>query len=254
VSWNVNGIRSIMKKDFITWLKKTDADLICLQEVRALEEQVPPELTETISDLGYNCYWSPAEKKGYSGVACFSKLKPIAVQTKFGVEEFDLEGRLQGIEFEDRIVFNGYFPNGGASPERLAYKMRFYNWFSELCAEWKNKGKHVIVCGDLNTCHTEMDIARPKANTKKSGFLVEERQWITGFLEGGYLDAYRFLYPEKLDVYSWWSNRGGARERNVGWRIDYWFVSNGLKLEIENAEVNSQDLGSDHCPISLYLK
>jgi exodeoxyribonuclease III len=253
VSWNVNGIRSVMKKDFMNWLQSTDADLVCLQEVRALEEQVPSELVEKLKDMGYQSFWSAAEKKGYSGVASFTKVKPVAVHSKFGVEEFDLEGRLQGIEFEDTIVFNGYFPNGGASAERLAYKMRFYAWFKELCQEWSDKGKHVVVCGDLNTCHTEIDIARPKANKKKSGFLMEERDWMTEFLAGGFADAFRQLYPTKLDVYSWWSNRGGARERNVGWRIDYWFISNSLKESLVEAEVNTLDLGSDHCPITLYL-
>lgn len=246
VSWNINGIRSVLKKGFEEFLNKTNFDVLCLQETRALEQQVPSEVW---NPLGYHSYWFPAEKKGYSGVATWSKKKPLRVHYGMGQERLDREGRLLTLEFEDHVVINGYYPNGSSSDERLAYKMEFYEAFLEYSESWKIKGKSVISCGDFNTCHQEIDIARPKVNRKRSGFLIEECEWLDKYLSRGYTDTFRLLHPNKGDSYSWWSNRGGARERNVGWRIDYIFVSEEMNERVQEADIWSDVFGSDHCPV-----
>ncbi len=248
ISWNVNGIRSCLKKGFEDWVDEKAPDVLCLQETRALEEQVKEDVW---NPKGYSSYWYPAEKKGYSGVSVWTKAKPVAVSYGLGIEEFDREGRILILEFEDWVLYNGYFPNGGASEERLDYKMRFYDAFLKHSNEWKGKGKTVVTCGDFNTCHKEIDIARPKANAKKSGFLPKERKWMDDYVEQGYLDTFRVFNPDKVDCYSWWSNRGGARERNVGWRIDYFFIDEKSKYRLKNAFILSDVLGSDHCPVGI---
>ena len=248
LSWNVNGIRACVKKGFWQWLDTRQPDILCLQETRALEEQVDEK---TWNPPGYYAYWCPAEKKGYSGVATWSKQKPIAVHYGMDIPEFDVEGRMITLEFEDFVVTNGYYPNGGASTDRLAYKMKFYDAYLNYSKAWEAKGKAVLACGDFNTCHKEIDIARPKENSKKSGFLPEERAWMDHYLEQGYVDTFRAFHPEQTGAYSWWSNRGGARERNVGWRIDYFFVDAPNQARVKNAFILPEVLGSDHCPIGV---
>ena len=249
-SWNVNGIRSAAKKGFQDWFAKCRGDIICLQETRALEDQVEPEI---YSPEGFHSYWNPAEKKGYSGVAVFSKKEPLDVKTGFGVEEFDSEGRILQLEYEDFVLFNIYFPNGSASDERLEYKMRFYDTFFKASKALVKKGKNVIACGDYNTCHKEIDIARPKANETRSGFLPMEREWMDKYVESGFVDTFR-IFNQEADQYSWWSQRGGARQRNVGWRIDYFFVNESFKEKVKDGFIHQETMGSDHCPIGIDLK
>ena len=246
VSWNINGIRSVLKKGFEEFLNERDFDVLCLQETRALEEQVPPEIW---NHQEYHCFWYPAEKKGYSGVSTWSKIKPNEVHFGMGISEFDQEGRILTLEFDDYVLINGYYPNGGSNDERLQYKMRFYDEFLKFCENWRQRGKEVIACGDFNTCHKEIDIARPKVNRKKSGFLPMECEWMDQYVDAGYVDTYRSLHPHIIDKYSWWSNRGGARGRNVGWRIDYFFISVDLEVKLKAAEIWDDVFGSDHCPI-----
>jgi exodeoxyribonuclease-3 len=248
VSWNVNGIRSLAKKGFSEWLKDSMPDILALQEVRALEEQIPAEVLDFPE---YKRYWSSAEKKGYSGVGVYTKEEPLEVIRDLGIEEFDREGRMLLLVFADFVLYNIYFPNGSSSDERLSFKMRFYDAWLEHAQQWKEQGKEVICCGDFNTCHKEIDIARPKANAKRSGFLPEERAWMDKLVDSGFVDSFRYIHPDAKDRYSWWSNRGGARERNVGWRIDYFFVSEQAEKNIQDAEIWDQVMGSDHCPIVL---
>lgn len=250
ISWNINGIRSVLKKGFEDFLTQKDFDFLCLQETRALEDQVPKGIWHPES---YHAYWYPAEKKGYSGVSTWSKQKPLAVHYGMGIDEFDSEGRLLTLEFEDYVVINGYYPNGGTGQERLDYKMRFYEAYLKYSNSWVQQGKQVISGGDFNTCHKEIDIARPKQNRKKSGFMPMECEWMDQYLAEGYVDSFRHLHPDQEGAYSWWSNRGGARERNVGWRIDYFYVSEQLAPSIQKAEIWADVLGSDHCPLYLEL-
>ncbi len=250
ISWNVNGIRSVLKKGFAEWLRENDPDILCLQETRALEDQVPEEIW---NPSGYTSYWNPAEKKGYSGVSIWTKIKPE--QVIYGLEnvDYDREGRIIQLIFKDWVLINGYFPNGGNGPDRLQYKMEFYDVFLEVSNRWVSKGYKVISCGDYNTCHKEIDIARPKENRKVSGFLPEECAWMDKYVDEGYTDTFRYFYPEAKEEYSWWSNRGGARERNVGWRIDYFFISNNGLSWLKGAGIQQKDEGSDHCPIYLSI-
>jgi len=249
-SWNVNGIRAIAKKGFFDWVKQADPDIFCLQETKADENQLPFDLK--LID-GYQSFFSSSNgKKGYSGVATYSKIKPLNVSYGMGIEEFDREGRIVATEFEKFILFNVYFPNGKASSERLDYKMRFYDAFLNYVNKLMTKGKSVVFCGDVNTAHKAIDLARPKDNEDVSGYLPIERKWMDRLVESGFVDTYRLINNDKVE-YSWWSQRSGSRARNVGWRIDYFFVSSNLKDKIKNAQIHPQVMGSDHCPISLTL-
>lgn len=250
ISWNVNGIRAVLKKGFLEWFKKTDPDILCIQETKAWEEQLPGEL---INVPGYNSYFCQGVKKGYSGTAIYTKEKPLNVERGFGIEEFDGEGRILIAEYKNFILMNIYFPNGKQSPERLNYKMNFYETFRKYTNKLKAKDKKIIICGDVNTAHKEIDIARPKENEKISGFLPEERAWIDKFLADGYFDTLR-MFTEEGDIYTWWDVITRARERNVGWRIDYFYISENLKKNVQNAFVLSDVMGSDHCPIGIELK
>jgi len=251
LSWNVNGIRSVHRKDCFLPLLRDDApDILCVQETKAQEEQLPRELREV---PGYHVYFSSAEKKGYSGVALYTKEKPIKVSHGLGVERFDREGRTLVAEYQNFILFNIYYPNGKASPERLAYKMEFYDVFLDHIDSLKEQGKKLVICGDVNTAHTEIDLARPKANEKISGFLPEERAWIDKLLSHGYLDTFR-MFVTGGGNYSWWSMRSGARQRNVGWRLDYFFVNEEFKNAVNNAFILTEVMGSDHCPVGLELE
>ncbi|PID62422.1 MAG: exodeoxyribonuclease III [Ignavibacteriae bacterium] len=250
LSWNVNGIRAIAKKGFHEWFNKANPDVLCLQETKAWEEQLDESLTNID---GYHSYFSEAYRKGYSGVVTYTKEKPIDVKKGIGIEEFDREGRFVITEFKNFILFNIYYPNGKARKERLEYKMAFYEAFQKYVVDLKNKGKNIIICGDVNTAHKEIDLARPKPNSKVSGFLPEERAWMDRFFADGFLDTLR-MFNENPEVYTWWDMITRARDRNVGWRIDYFFISENLKNNITNAYTLPDVMGSDHCPVGIEIK
>jgi len=249
-SWNINGIRAATKKGLFDWVKQTSLDILCLQETKADESQLTFDIKfiDGFTSLFANCQ----SKKGYSGVATYTKIAPSHHSCNIGIESFDREGRILITEYEKFTLFNVYFPNGKASPERLDYKMKFYDAFLEYIENYRKKGKSVIFCGDVNTAHKPIDLARPKENEDISGFLPQEREWMDKVISIGFIDTFRFINPEKI-VYSWWSQRSGARARNVGWRIDYFFVSPDLRNNIVSADIHPEVMGSDHCPISLIL-
>jgi len=250
-TWNVNGIRAVQKKGFLDWLNSTQPDILGIQETKAHPDQLDDALK---APPGYHTYWAAAERKGYSGVALYSKTEPKSVQIGLGIEEYDVEGRTIVAEYDDFVFITAYFPNGSRDHSRVPYKMAYKTAFLQYCENLRAEGKSVIFCGDVNTAHQPVDLARPKQNEKTTGFLPEERVWIDQAIETGYLDIYRKLNPEKEGAYSWWSYRGGAREKNVGWRIDYFFISPDLEERVETAEIHADVMGSDHCPISLTLK
>jgi exodeoxyribonuclease-3 len=249
-SWNINGLRAILKKGFLEWVQKESPDILCIQETKLQENQ----LEENIKNVeGYYSYFSFAEKKGYSGVATYTKQKPIEVKYGLGIERFDSEGRIVITEFKSFTLLNIYFPNGQMNEERLNYKMEFYDALLEHCNNLVRQGKRLIICGDYNTAHTEMDIKNAKGNEKTSGFLDIERAWIDKLIANGYTDTFRYINPEKIK-YSWWSYMFKSRERNVGWRIDYHFASNNLLSDVKGAEILNEVMGSDHCPVVVELK
>ncbi len=250
ISWNVNGIRAIAKKGFSESLLAFDADIICLQETKALPEQLDQEITEI---PGYRSYFHSADRKGYSGTAVYSRVEPLKVSYGLGEDLFDHEGRTIEMDFGDFILYNIYFPNGGQGPERLAFKLAFYDCFLARIKGQMKDGRNIIICGDVNTAHREIDLANPKANAGISGFLPEERAYMDLFAEAGLVDTYRMLYPDKDKMYTWWSYKTFARNRNVGWRIDYFFVSESLKQRVMESGILSEIEGSDHCPIFLEL-
>lgn len=251
ISWNVNGLRAIVKKDKWNQLFELDPDIICLQETKAHPEQLPPEIQ---NPQGYHGYFDHSKmRKGYSGVAIFSKIKPERVEYSLGKPELDKEGRMIIAYFKDFVLLNGYFPNGGEDPARLKYKLEFYDQFLKFIEKLRKSGKKIVFCGDVNTAHNEIDLARPKENSDHTGFLRIERDWLDKVVAKGYIDTFRHLYPEKVK-YSWWDMKTFARERNVGWRIDYFFVSADLKDKIKKAEILNDVFGSDHCPVVLELK
>lgn len=251
VSWNVNGLRSVHRNGFwLPFLKGTKPDVICLQEVKAETDQLPEDVREP---GGYSSFFSPCQiKKGYSGVALYSRVEPLSVIYGMGIQEFDQEGRLIGAEYEDFWVLNIYFPNGGRSPERLDFKLRYYAAFLAFCEELR-KDKPVIFCGDVNTAHFPIDLARPKENQNTTGFLPVERAWMDELVEAGYTDTFRHFHPKQAEAYSYWDTFTHARERNVGWRIDYFFVVDEYLKHVRKAEIHSDVFGSDHCPVSITL-
>ena len=246
ISWNVNGLRAVHKKGFLDWFNDESPDIMCLQETKAHEEQLP-EVVRAID--GYSSYFSTPEKKGYSGVGLYTKTEPASVQFGFG-DRFDSEGRTIIADFGEFVLFNIYFPNGKRSAERLQYKMDFYDAFLGYAEKIKRSGKHVVVCGDVNTAHTDIDLARPKENGKISGFLPQERAWIDQFLAKGYKDTLR-IFNQEPGNYSYWDQMTKARDRNVGWRIDYFFVDQDFANRLTDAFILSDVLGSDHCPIGI---
>lgn len=250
ISWNVNGLRAVYKKGFVDWVLKEQPDILCVQETKASVNQIPDDLKKIKS---YKSFFVSADKKGYSGVGLFTKENPINIQKGIKNIKFDSEGRIIIVEFQTFILFNVYFPNGKASNERLKYKLDFYNSFLKYLNKLKIEGKKIVICGDVNTAHKEIDLSRPKENETVSGFLPEERAWIDKFLSNGYLDSFR-LFNTNGGHYSWWDYKTKARERNVGWRIDYFFVSNNLKQNIASAFILKDVMGSDHCPIGIELK
>ena len=249
LSWNVNGIRAADKKGLYDWFKKDSPDVLCLQEIKAQPEQVPPYLRNM---PGYIIYWNSAERKGYSGVVTFTKVQPTEIKNGFGIDKFDKEGRILITEFPSFILFNIYFPNGKQSQERLDYKLDFYDTFLAYADNLKVKGKNIVVCGDFNTAHKEIDLARPKENEKISGFLQIERAWIDTFIDHGYVDTFRHFNKEP-DQYTWWDLKSRARERNVGWRIDYFFVNKEFLPHLKKAFIMHDVMGSDHCPIGIEI-
>ncbi|MDR2427152.1 MAG: exodeoxyribonuclease III [Endomicrobium sp.] len=247
ISWNVNGVRAVYKKDFAKWFKSENADIVCLQETKAEKEQFPKELAEA---EGYNFYCSCAQKKGYSGVAAWSKIKPLSIETSIENEKFDSEGRVLKLEFDNFVLFNIYFPNGGASKERLDYKLDFYDYFIKYLRKYGKK--NVIICGDYNTAHHEIDLARPKQNEGVSGFMPIERKKLDDLEQSGFVDSFRHFNRE-AENYTWWDYKTAARTRNVGWRIDYFYVSKSALKYLKMADILSSVQGSDHCPISITI-
>jgi exodeoxyribonuclease-3 len=248
-SWNVNGIRAVEKKGFIDWLKSSNADILCIQETKANEDQLSDDLREI---KGYKSFFNSAEKKGYSGTAVYYKKEPKKIWTGLSEERFNSEGRVIAMEYDDFILFNIYFPNGQMSDERLNFKMEFLDCFLKDVNDFVSKGKNVIVCGDYNIAHNEIDLKNPKANSKRSGFLPIEREWMDKYISNGYVDTFRFFYPEEVK-YSWWSYKFKARENNAGWRIDYFFVSKNFIENISDPEIHNDVFGSDHCPVSIKI-
>ncbi len=250
ITWNVNGIRALARKGGLDWIRDQQADVICLQEVKASQEQIDQD--ELVKFTGYDIYWHPAARPGYSGVVTFSRHKPTEFRCGLGAGRFDHEGRVIQTQFRDTILFNIYFPNGKRDHTRLAYKLDFYAHLLEKCNQMHTQGAKIILCGDFNTAHKEIDLANPKENANTSGFLPEERAWIDRYLENGFLDIYRQLYPDRVQ-YTWWTYRFGARSRNIGWRLDYFLLSEALVSSVRNVTVHDQILGSDHCPVSLTI-
>jgi len=249
-SWNVNGIRAGQKKGFLDWLATEQPDVLTVQETKAHPDQLDEVLR---NPEGYHSYWVSAEKKGYSGVALYSKIEPNDVKLGLGIEKFDSEGRTIIAEYDDFVLMSTYLPNGGRDHKRVPYKMEYKEAFLDYANKLREAGKSVVFVGDINTAHNEIDLARPKQNKKTTGFLREERDWIDKVVEQGYIDIYRDLNPDLEGAYSWWSNRSGAREKNIGWRIDMFFISPDLRDKVETAEIHADVMGSDHCPISLTL-
>ncbi|MFP4522662.1 MAG: exodeoxyribonuclease III [Fibrobacterota bacterium] len=247
LSWNVNGLRAALRKDFLEWLSGCGADIVCLQETKSLEEQLPKK---ALSPSGYDFHITPADRKGYSGVAVYYLKKPLRIENGFGKKKFDIEGRVQKLIYSDFSLYNVYFPNGGASPERLAYKLDFYSEFFKLVKKEASNSGNVIVCGDVNTAHKEIDLARPRENSNNSGFLPQEREALTEFFKSGFIDTFREFHDED-GAYSWWDYKTRARERNVGWRLDYFIISPGLREKLRDAFILGDVPGSDHCPVGI---
>ena len=251
VSWNVNGIRAVWKKGFGDWFKAEKADVVCLQETKAQPDQLEPE---ALNPHGYHGEFHWGEKKGYSGVATFSKVPPTKVERGFAIKEFDNEGRVLATKHGDITLFNIYFPNGKSREERLKFKMDFYESFlKKVIPRYRSRGDDkIVICGDVNTAHKDIDLARPKENRKISGFLPEECEWMDRLLADGFVDTFR-EFEKGPEHYSWWDQQSRARDRNVGWRIDYFFISQNLRPRLKKAFIQSQTMGSDHCPVGIEL-
>ena len=249
ISWNVNGIRAVHTKEALKWIDERQTDILCLQEIKALPEQIPEGLFEKeYSELQVNS----AEKKGYSGTATFSMLESDENSTANHIDTMN-EGRIVETHYDDIVLFNVYFPNGQKNQERLDYKMKFYDDLLAHCEKLREEGKSIVICGDVNTAHKEIDLKNPKANSKKSGFLPIECEWMDKLVDHGYVDTFRYVNGDEADRYSWWSYRSNARLNNVGWRIDYFFISEDLCENLEDAFILDYITGSDHCPVGIRL-
>lgn len=247
-SWNVNGIRAAERKGFIDWLQKENPDVICIQETKAQPEQ----LSDKLLNIGeYKSYFMSAERKGYSGVAIYSKIEPKNIYN-LGIKEFDNEGRVIIAEFDNFILLNAYFPNSQEKGKRIDYKIAFCDAILEYANNLVKNGKNILICGDYNIAHTEIDLARPKQNEENPGYLPEERAWMTKYLSNGYIDIFRHFYPDTIK-YSWWSYRGRARENNVGWRIDYFTCNKDFIKNVKSTDILTDIEGSDHCPLSIEI-
>lgn len=251
VSWNVNGIRACVNKGFVDFLDQYEPDIICLQEIKAMPDQFP---TELLDKKKYNFFINSAERRGYSGTAILTKTMPTKVIDGIGIKKFDCEGRTQILEFKNFVIFNCYFPNGQRDHARVEFKLEYYKKILSLYKKYVKAGHNVIITGDFNTAHTEIDLANPKANKKTTGFLPLEREWIDKYLKAGMIDSLRFFHPTKEGIYSWWTYRGDCRARNIGWRIDYFMVSKSMKSKLKSCDHLPNVLGSDHCAIVLKLK
>jgi exodeoxyribonuclease III len=248
-SWNVNGIRAAAKGGFLKWLSEENPDIVCLQETRALREDLDDLL---ISPFGFNSYWHSAQKKGYSGVGVYSKDKPLRITDGIGDKVFDEEGRTQILEYKDFVLLNCYFPNSRRDHSRLGYKLDFCDALLKLTDKFVREKKNVVICGDFNIAHKEIDLANPKTNVDNAGFLPQERDWMEKFVKAGYLDTFR-EFNKEAGHYTWWSNRPGVRERNIGWRLDYFAINSKFRTKLKSAEIHSDVFGSDHCPVSIEL-
>lgn len=246
ISWNVNGLRAVLKKGFEDFFYDIDADIFCIQETKMQEGQI-----ENFELKGYKQYWNSAIKKGYSGTAIFTKIEPISVTYGIGIKEHDEEGRVITLEFDRFYLVNMYVPNSKRELERLDYRMLWEDEIRKYLTKLNNK-KPVIMCGDLNVAHEEIDLKNPKTNRRNAGFTDEEREKMTKLLQAGFTDTFRYIYPEKI-AYSWWSYMGNARAKDVGWRIDYFIVSNNIKEKIEDAYIYKEIYGSDHCPVGIKI-
>ena len=249
ISWNVNGIRAAVKKGFLDYLDSEQPDILCIQESKAHKEQLSSEIIE---NHGYHTYWHSGIKKGYSGVATFCKKEPLYIQEGLGIEKYDNEGRVLITEHENFLLYNIYFPNGQKDEHRLQYKLDFYDDLLEILNEQVASGVNVLVGGDWNTAHQEIDLANPKANRNNSGFMPVERAQIDTYIENGYVDTFR-LFHDEPERYSWWTYRFGARQRNIGWRIDNFFTNQDFIENIADADIHEDVMGSDHCPVSIEL-
>ncbi len=250
-TWNVNGLRAAFRNNAHKWWEAHDPDLLCLQEVRARPEQLTAAQRKALE--ARNPVWNPGEKAGYSGVATFAKELPVSSELGLGIPKFDREGRVIQTVLEEFRVFNIYFPNGGRDLSRVEFKLEFYQELLEICDQLHNQGENLIITGDFNTSHRPIDLRNARANEGNTGFLPEERAWIDIYLEHGFVDIFRELYPER-EQYTWWTYRGNARERNVGWRLDYFLISDELAEQVEDVIIHDDVLGSDHCPVSLLIE
>lgn len=249
-TWNVNGFRAILRKEALSWIPDVGSDILCFQETKLQLDQINEEQA---SLDGYSSVWHSAERKGYSGVVTFSKPEPVDTEKGIGIKEFDVEGRVIRSQYEDYFLYNIYFPNGGQENKRVPYKLSFYEKLLEICDRLHQDGKNIIITGDFNTAHNEIDLKNPKSNEKNTGFLPEEREWIDLYLKHGFVDAFRELHPER-EEYTWWTYRFNARKNNAGWRLDYFLVSEKYMNFVEDVIIHSDIMGSDHCPVSLILK
>lgn len=246
ISWNVNGLRAVMNKNFMEFFNEADADVFCLQETKLQEGQIEMDLP------GYEEFWNYADKKGYSGTAIFTRVKPLSVTYGIGIDEHDHEGRVITLEFKDFYFITVYVPNSQDGLKRLDYRMRWEDDFLKYLKKLEEK-KPVVFCGDLNVAHEEIDLKNPKTNRKNAGFTDEERAKMTALLDSGFTDTFRYFYPERV-TYSWWSYRFKAREKNVGWRIDYFICSDALRDRLKDAKIHTEVMGSDHCPVELDIE
>lgn len=249
-SWNVNGVRAIHRKGFLNWVDRVGPDILGIQETKARPEQLDQELS---NPQGYKAFWDSAERKGYSGVALFTRQDPLDVTFGLGIEDFDREGRTITAHYDAFSLITTYVPNGARDHQRVPFKMAFKQALFRRCQELREGGRSVVLCGDINTAHREVDLARPRQNQDHTGFLPQERAWIDKLIQAGYMDTYRSLHPKQEGAYTWWAYWGNARARNVGWRLDYFFVSPDLRDRVESADILDHVEGSDHCPIHLRL-
>tara|TARA_Y100000310_G_scaffold273705_1_gene289339 strand:- start:19578 stop:20342 length:765 start_codon:yes stop_codon:yes gene_type:complete len=247
LSWNVNGLRAVHKKGFLDWLYQDSPDVLCVQETKAQEENLDKDLH---TPEGYYSYYASADKKGYSGVAIYTKEKPEKVEYGIGIQKFDIEGRTLIAHYKDFSIITAYFPSTGR-PDRVSYKLEFDDAILELMQRLAKDGKKIIMCGDLNVAHEEIDLARPKENDGRAGFMPEERAWADELTGAGFIDTFRHIYPEKRDAYTWWDVKSRARDRNVGWRLDYFFISPNLLSKLKHAFILDHIMGSDHAPVGI---
>ena len=248
ISWNVNGIRAILNKGFVNWLQTESPDMLCIQETKAHPSQLTEEL---LAPAGYQSFWQSAQKKGYSGVCIYTKKTPLEIET-LGIDEFDNEGRMQALYYDDFVLINCYYPNSQAERNRLPYKLRFNQAILNYCNRQVTNGKNIVLCGDYNVAHQPIDLEHPKSNENNAGYYIEEREMMAKFLDSGYVDTFRHFCKEPKQ-YTWWSYRMGARAKNVGWRIDYFCVNQALLPKVKESTIMADVYGSDHCPVKLVV-